>query len=77
MSADIPENPTFLSGEFRYTNAIPVRFMACWRRSDALFARQSAIRGGYELEKKPRQRYWSVFGENSHLNEKLNPQSRV
>ena len=51
MSADIPENPTFLSGEFRYTNAIPVRFMACWPRSDALFARQSAIRGGFELEK--------------------------
>lgn len=26
MSAEIPENPTFLSGEFRYTNAIRGRF---------------------------------------------------
>lgn len=34
MSDEIPENPTFLSGEFRYTNAIRGRFglLAATRR---------------------------------------------
>ena len=51
MSDEIPENPTFLSSEFRYTNAIPGRFMACWPRSVARFARERAFRDGFELKK--------------------------